>query len=63
MTQQEAITVIETWIHDHSRFAARVVEALPEEQGAWLVRAECSEVIWEQQVRMDGTVDTPRIID
>jgi hypothetical protein len=63
MTQQEAVALVETWIHDHSRFAAHVVKALPQGQGEWIVQAECSEVIWEQKVREDGSVDTPQIID
>ena len=63
MTQQEAINVLEQWIQEHSFFAAHVVNAILDAEGAWRVQAECSEAIWWQKVNNAGEVGEPEIID
>jgi len=63
MTQSEVTALIETWIKEHSLFAAQVVRVTPEAHGARGVLIECSELIWQQRVSPAGEVSPPMWLD
>lgn len=63
MTQQEATSLVEQWIQEHSLLAAHVVNIMQDAEGVWRVQAECSEAIWWQKVNNDGEVSAPELID
>jgi len=63
MTKLEVTALIETWIQEHSLFAAKVVRVIPEAHGAWVVLVECSDLIWQQRVSLEGEVSTPAWLD
>jgi hypothetical protein len=63
MTKQEAIATIEDWISTYSFFTAEAVSATPEEDGAWEVLVECSNLIWKQKVSPQGEIGAPVWVD
>lgn len=63
MTKQEAISLVEGWIQEHSLLAAQVVSAQRDEYGAWVVQAECSAAIWQQRVSLSREVGAPEMLD